>query len=181
VTNERTDSYGGSFENRFLFLREIVAAVTEVFPADRIGVRLAPNGSYGGMGSADNFDMFSYALAQLDPLGLAYVHVMNGLGFGEHKLCQHVELADVRKLYSGCIMGNIGYTQEMAEAALKSGNADLIAFGRPFICNPDLVERFAKGYPLTDPAPYEVWWNHSAGSKGYTDYQPYSPPDQVDA
>eukprot|EP01034_Spumella_vulgaris_P022846 gene22846-29020_t len=174
-TNDRTDQYGGSFENRFRFLKEIVAAVSEAFPPNRVALRLAPNGVYGGMGSADNFEMFSYVAEQLSPLGLAYLHVLDGAGFGQHTLGPLVGLEDWRKVYKGTLMGNASYTQETAEAAISSGRADAISFGRAYISNPDLVERFANNWPLAETAPYEVWWDAKQGETGFTTYGPYTP------
>jgi N-ethylmaleimide reductase len=96
---------------------------------------------------------------------------MDGTGFGFHKLGPAMTLADFRKVYSGKLMGNVGYTRESAEEALENGSADLIAFGRPFISNPDLVERFEHGWPLAKMADMSVWYSHDA--HGYTDFPTY--------
>lgn len=173
-TNRREDSYGGSLENRFRFLREIVEAVLEVFPAHRVGVRLSPNGNFNDMGSPDYRETFLYAAGQLNAYGLGYLHVMDGLAFGFHGLGEALTLADFRGVYSGTIMGNCGYTQESAEAVLREGSADLVAFGRPFISSPDLVERFANGWPLSPPADMGVWY--CFGPEGYADFPSYQPP-----
>ena len=151
-TNHRTDDYGGSVENRFRFLGEVVDAVTNVFPASQVGVRLAPNGAFGDMGSPDYREQFSFVAQQLDQYGLAYLHVLDGTGFGFHELGEPMTLREFRGYFSGPLIGNVGYTEESAEAAIVDGCADLIAFGRPFISNPDLVERFANGWPLAEPA-----------------------------
>lgn len=170
-TNQRTDRYGGSLENRYRFLSEIVAAVTTVFPSDRVGVRLAPNGIYNDMGSPDYRETFTYVAQQLNALNLGYLHVMDGLAIGFHNLGEPMTLSEFRSVFSGPLMGNCGYTQETAEAAIASGNADLIAFGRPFISNPDLVERFAHDWPLAPEAPLEVWY--AFDEKGYADFPAY--------
>ena len=170
-TNHRTDQYGGSAENRFRFLREIVEAVTTVWPANRAGVRLSPNGVFNDMGSPDFRETFSYAARQLDPFGLAYLHVMDGLGFGFHQFGEPMALAEFQTMFHGPLMGNVGYTQETAEAAIAAGQADLIAFGRPFISNPDLVERFANGWPLNPPAEMSAWYSHD--DAGYNDFPKY--------
>lgn len=167
-TNKRTDRYGGSLENRFRLLQEIVSAVTEVWPANRVGVRLSPNGNFNDMGSEDYRETFTYAASQLDKVGLAYLHVMDGLGFGFHELGEPMTLQDFRKVFSNPVMGNCGYTQETAETAIKEQKADLIAFGRPFISNPDLVERFRNGWPLAPDAEMDVWFSFE--EKGYTDF-----------
>lgn len=168
-TNQRTDIYGGSVENRYRLLGEVIEAVKEVYPANRIGVRLAPNGAYGDMGSDDFREQFTYVASELDKLGLAYLHVMDGLAFGFHEKGEPMALSEFRAVYSGFIIGNCGYTQETAEAAVGSGNADMIAFGRPFISNPDLVERFAKGLPLAEEASPKLWYG-TGGAEGYTDF-----------
>ena len=168
-TNYREDAYGGSIEKRFTFLREIVEATCEVYPANRVGVRIAPNGAFDDMGSPDYREQFTYVASQLNNYGLAYLHVMDGLAFGFHELGEPMTLEEFRKVFAGPLIGNCGYTQESAEAAISSGNADLIAFGRPFISNPDLVERFAANLPLAEDAPPQVWYG-TGGAGGYTDF-----------
>ena len=173
-TNHRTDQYGGSVENRFRFLKEVVEGVTSVWPAHRVGVRLSPNGSFNDMGSPDYREQFTFAASQLDHFGLAYLHVMDGLAFGFHKLGEPMTLADFREVFHGPLIGNCGYTQEMAEKAIAAGHADMIAFGRPFISNPDLVLRFKNGWPLAAEAPMSDWYLPT-GAKGYTDFPAYEP------
>jgi N-ethylmaleimide reductase len=168
-TNHRTDQYGGSIENRYRFLKEVVEAVTTVIPANRVGVRLSPNGVFNDMGSPDYREQFTFVASQLDHFGLAYLHLMDGLAFGFHKLGEPMTLAEFRKVFHGPLIGNCGYTQETAEQAITAGDADLIALGRPFISNPDLVERFQYGWPLAAEAPMSDWYMPT-GEKGYTDY-----------
>jgi N-ethylmaleimide reductase len=170
-TNHRTDRYGGSIENRCRFLREIVEAVGTVFPANRVAVRLSPNGVFNDMGSPDYRETFLHAAKELDQYGLSYLHVMDGLAFGFHQLGEPVTLRDIRGVFSGPLMGNCGYTQEVAEAAIARGDADLIAFGRPYISNPDLVERFANGWPLAADAPMDTWYSFEP--KGFADWPAY--------
>src|SRR4051812_48006756 len=171
-TNHRTDEYGGSIENRYRFLRDIVEAVTSVWHANRVGVRLSPNGMYNDMGSPDFREQFTYIAGELDRFGLAYLHIVDGLAFGYHQLGEPMTLAEFREVFHGPLMGNCGYTQEAAEQAIAAGHADLIAFGRPFISNPDLVERFEHGWPLAEAAPMSDW--SSPGAKGYTDFPAYA-------
>ena len=171
-TNHRTDDYGGSLENRSQFLREIVEAVVSVWPSDRVGVRLSPNGMFNDMGSPDFRETFTSVATQLNGYGLAYLHVMDGLAFGFHELGKPMTLGDFRAVFSGPLMGNCGYTQETAEAAIACGDADLVAFGRPFLSNPDLVERFANGWELNAPADVKQWSAPTA--EGYTDFPFYS-------
>ncbi|MCE9612216.1 MAG: alkene reductase [Chthoniobacter sp.] len=171
-TNHRTDQYGGSVENRYRFLREIVEAITTVWPAAKVGVRLSPNGNYNDMGAADFRETFTYSAAQLDGYGLAYLHVVDGLAFGFHEQGAPMTLAEFRAVFSGPLMGNCGYTQATAEEAIAAGHADLIAFGRPFLSNPDLVERFVNGWELNPPADMKAWSAPTAA--GYTDF-PFHP------
>ena len=170
-TNHRTDRYGGSLENRYRFLTEIIESILNLWPANRVAVRLSPNGIYNDMGSPDFRETFLYVAKQLNAYGLAYLHLLDGLGFGFHELGEPMTLAEFREVFEGPLMGNCGYTQETAEAAIKEGNADLIAFGRPFISNPDLVERFANGWPLNPAADVNIWY--SFGKEGYTDFPAY--------
>ncbi|MEM1442075.1 MAG: alkene reductase [Verrucomicrobiota bacterium] len=171
-TNHREDQYGGSVEKRFQMLKEVLGAVTAIFPANRVGVRLSPNGAFNDMGSSDYKEQFAYAAQQLDGFGLAYLHVMDGLAFGFHELGDPLTLKDFREWFSGPLIGNCGYDQESAEAAIASGDADLIAIGRPYISNPDLVERYANDWPLNPDAEMEDWYT-PGGAKGYTDFPIY--------
>jgi N-ethylmaleimide reductase len=170
-TNQRDDEYGGSIEKRYRFLGEVIDAVTSVFPSKRVGVRLSPNGIFNDMGSPEYREQFSYAAEQLDNYRLAYLHIVDGLEFGFHEQGEAMVLSDFRKLFAGPLMGNCGYDQQSAEAAILNGDADMIAFGRPYISNPDLVERFQNDWPLTDPGSPELWYSHEA--EGYTTFPAY--------
>jgi N-ethylmaleimide reductase len=167
-TNRRTDRYGGSVENRFRFLQEITEAILTVWPAARVGVRLSPNGIFNDMGAPDFRETFTHVARELNSYGLAYLHVVDGLAFGFHELGRPMTLPEFRAVFNGPLMGNCGYTQATAETAVAAGHADLIAFGRPFISNPDLVERFAHGWELNPPAEMTVW--SAPGPAGYTDF-----------
>ncbi|MEM8733888.1 MAG: alkene reductase [Planctomycetota bacterium] len=168
-TNQREDQYGGSIENRYRILAEVIEAVRSVFPADRVGVRLSPNGVFNDMGSPDYREQFLFVAKQLDQLGLAYLHIMDGLGFGFHELGEPMTLAEFRDVFSGPIIGNVGYNKETAEQAIASGSADMIAIGRPFISNPDLVQRYRNNWALNADADISDWYTPS-GAKGYTDF-----------
>lgn len=170
-TNLRMDRYGGSLENRYRFLGEVLAAVREVWPSNRVGVRLSPNGVFNDMGSPDFRETFLYAIKALNRLDLAYVHIMDGLAFGFHEQGEPMSLAEVRAAYNGIIMGNCGYTKADAEERLAAGQADLTAFGRPYITNPDLPERFKNGWPLAPFDDMSQWY--TSGAEGYIDYGPY--------
>ena len=167
-TNHRTDIYGGTIEKRYRLLGEVFDAVTNIFPANRVAVRLAPNGGFNDMGSSDYREQFAYVARRLDTYGLAYLHVMDGTGFGFHELGEPMTLREFRNCFHGPLMGNVGYTEETAEVAIANGDADLIAFGRPFISNPDLVDRFANDWPLAESADMSTWY--SFDEKGYADF-----------
>lgn len=173
-SNKRTDEYGGSMENRARFLLEVIEAIIAdgAYPANRIGVRLSPNGAFGGMGSEDNDVLFPWLAGQLSKYGLAYLHVMDGLGFGYHGKCKVVTAMDMKVGFKGPLMCNVGLTKESAEGMLRSGAADLCCFGRLFISNPDLPERFQNGWPLNPDSSHEDWW-YPQGAKGYTDWPFY--------
>lgn len=173
VTNHRGDRYGGSIENRYRFLQEIVEAVTSVWSAERVGVRLSPNGVYNNMGSPDFRETFLYVAERLNAFDLAYLHLLDGLALGFHEKGTPMTLSEFREIFSGPIIGNCGYSQADAEAALSRDEADLIAFGRPFISNPDLVERFAHNWPLNPADDPATWYSFEA--EGYTDYPTYQP------
>ncbi|BAU65547.1 NADH:flavin oxidoreductase/NADH oxidase [Stanieria sp. NIES-3757] len=170
-TNHRSDRYGGSIENRYRFLQEIVESILTVWSANRVAVRLSPNGNYNDMGSPDFRETFLYVVKQLNSYGLAYLHLVDGLAFGFHELGEQMTLAEFRSVFDAPLMGNCGYTQATAETAIQEGHADLIAFGRPYISNPDLVERFANNWELNPPAEQSIWY--SFDSEGYTDFPFY--------
>lgn len=169
-SNQRTDQYGGSVENRMRMLNEVLDAVSTVYKPSQIGVRLSPNGSFNGMGSEDNTETFTYALEQLSSRGLAYVHVMDGLGFGFHEKCPAFTVETARKIYKGNLLCNVGYTRETGNQVIADGNADAVVFGRLFIGNPDLVYRWAYDLPLAEGNP-GTWFTHD--SVGYADYPTY--------
>lgn len=173
-TNLRTDRYGGSIENRYRFLGEVVAAVTEVWDPSQVGVRLSPNGVFNDMGSSDFREQFTYAISQLSPLGLAYLHVLDGTAFGFHEKGEPMTLAEIRGIYAGTLIGNSGYDQESAERTLARGDADLIAFGRAYISNPDLAERFAHQWPLAPIADPKLWYGAGPDPHGYTDFPTFA-------
>ncbi|MBN3878732.1 MULTISPECIES: alkene reductase [unclassified Nostoc] len=170
-TNQRTDHWGGEVKNRYRFLKEIVEAILTVLPSNRIAVRLSPNSIYNDMGSPDYRETFLYIAEQLNTYGLAYLHIVDGLALGFHQLGTPMTLAEFRDVFTGPLMGNCGYSQEQAEVAINSGVADLIAFGRPFISNPDLVQRFTYNWPLNPPADIKDWYSFLPS--GYIDFPTY--------
>jgi len=172
-TNLRKDDYGGSLENKFRLLKEVLNAVLEVYPSNRVAVRLSPNGVFHDMGSPDFRETYLYVVKELDKLNLAYLHIMDGLAFGFHGNGGPMTLSEFRTVYKGLIMGNCGYTKESAEERIVKGEADLAAFGRPFISNPDLPLRFENNWPLTPFDDMTYWYTH--GEEGYADYKPFDP------
>jgi N-ethylmaleimide reductase len=174
-SNQRTDQYGGSIENRVRFLMEVTEAVVEVWGANRVGVRLSPYGVANGSGEVEPMPLYTYAIQSLDALGLAYLHFIeprsSGAGRAEVNH-QNVPSAMVlfRPVWKGVLISAGGFTGESAEAAIADGHADAIAFGRIFISNPDLPRRLQHGYPLS---PYNRATFYAGEEKGYTDYPAY--------
>ena len=168
TTNKRSDRYGGSIENRLRFPLEVVDAVVDVWGADRVGIRLSPATTQPGETDLDSTVMETYGryVDELSARGLLYIHCIEGVTRGERDEPQ-VDYADLRKRFGGAYIANNGYTLELAEEHLANGTADLFAFGRPFIANPDLVERLATGAPLAD-APEDYWYG--GDETGYTDW-----------
>ncbi len=171
-TNQRQDEYGGSLENKYRMLSEVLSVVMEVWPSQRVGVRLSPNGVFNDMGAPDFRETFLYTIQELEKLNLGYVHIMDGLAFGFHEQGKPMTLPEFREHYSGVIIGNCGYSQEDAETRIAEGDADIACIGRPYISNPDLVERWKNGWPLTPSDDMTHWY--TSGAKGYTDYPTYS-------
>jgi N-ethylmaleimide reductase len=171
-SNLRTDQYGGSFENRTRLLLEIAQAAIGVWGANRVGVRLSPYGIANGSGEAEPMPLYTHVVKALDPLGLAYLHLIeprsSGAGRAEVNW-QNVPSAMVlfRPLWRGVLMTAGGFTGETAEAAIAQGHADAVAFGRIFISNPDLPRRLQHGFPLT---PYNRATFYGGEEIGYTDY-----------
>jgi N-ethylmaleimide reductase len=171
-SNLRTDRYGGSIANRVRFLMEVTQAAIDVWGASRVGVRLSPYGIANGSGEADPMPLYSHAIEELNPLGLAYLHFIeprsSGAGRAEVNW-QGVPSAMVlyRPVWKGVLITAGGFSGEAAEAAIAEGHADAIAFGRIFISNPDLQGRLQHGYPLT---PYNRKTFYGGDIAGYTDY-----------
>jgi N-ethylmaleimide reductase len=173
TTNHRNDQYGGSLENRFRFFKEVLEAVLEVWPSDRVGVRISPNGVFNDMGCDDYRELYLYVANEINKLTLGYLHIMDGLAFGFHGKGESMSLSEFRTVFQGIIIGNCGYTKESAQERIAEGNADIIAIGRPFITNPDLPERFRNNWPLNPSEDMSLWY--TPGPEGYTNYEPYKP------
>jgi N-ethylmaleimide reductase len=165
-SNRRTDEYGGSPENRTRFLREVTEAVANVVGADRVGVRLSPFASFNDMSDSDPEATFGAAIRAIDGLGLAYLHIVEGMGAEAGAEEQEI-LERLRGLWHGVYVANGGYTADRAAATIAAGTADAVAFGTPFIGNPDLVERFRRGAPLNESDKSTFY---GGTEKGYIDY-----------
>lgn len=172
-TNLRTDAYGGSPENRARLLSEVVEAACAVWGSRRVGVRLSPLGTFNDMGDADPETLFRVVAEGLNGFDLAYLHLVDSSQVDGKTLLDPPNLRAaalmrlIREHYRGTLILCGGYTLSRAEAALKEGRADLIAFGRPFIANPDLPERFRQNAPLNEPDPATFY---GGGARGYVDY-----------
>lgn len=170
TSNKRTDEYGGSHENKARFFFEVLDAVKEVIPEEKIGARFNPslNGVFGMTMDEDTIPTFEYIIKKLNDYNLAYIHLsepftdVSDIPYAVTEIAKHF-----RPLYNGTLMINGGFDQESGNAVIASGNADLVAYGKPYISNPDLVERFEQGIDLAE------WDNdtfYTPGKKGYTDY-----------
>ena len=167
-TNQRTDNYGGSLANRARLTLEVARAVVDVWGSDRDGIRLSPGGVFNDMRDSDPLATFGYVLRELTPLRLAYAHVTRVTAQDvAHGAVEGVGPRELRPFYSGTIVSAGGFTYETGNQALAEGWADAIAFGVPFLANPDLPARFHTGGALN--APDESTF-YTPGEKGYTDY-----------
>ncbi len=168
-TNKRTDRYGGSLENRLRFPLAVVAAVTEVWGGGgRVGIRISPGTTAPGETPLDSDPMSTYSayLDALNGFGLMYVHDIEGVTQMSRDPAG-IDYPALRKRFRGSYIANNQYTRKLADETIAKGNADLISFGRPFIANPDLVERLRTGEPLAD-APKQYWYG--GDSVGYSDW-----------
>jgi N-ethylmaleimide reductase len=166
-TNRRTDEYGGSVENRARLLIEAVGMVSDVWGSDVVGVRLSPGGTFNDMHDSHPEQTFSYVAKRLAALKLGYLHIIEqSAPPGEHP-APDFSARFFRPLFPGTLIGAGGYTLERANAVLKAGLADLVAFGQSFLANPDLVERLRRGASLNAPNPATFY---GGGAEGYTDY-----------
>ncbi len=171
-TNLRTDRYGGSIENRARFLLEVTDAVVGVCGADRVGLRLSPTSPANDIADSNPQPLFTHVAESLNPFGLAYLHVVEGATGGPREVEGGFDLQVLRRAFKGLYMANNGYDLALAQDALHAGRADLIAFGRPFIANPDLVARLRAGAALAELDRDTLY---GGGAHGYTDYPALAP------
>ncbi|MTH98982.1 alkene reductase [Roseibium sp. RKSG952] len=166
-SNKRTDAYGGSVENRLRFLKEVVEAVTGELGADRVGIRLSPYSNANNITDSNPQETFVNAIDLLNRYGLAYLHLVEGQTGGPRDVPEGADLSDLYKRFDGVKMGNNGYDRDLAVNRVEGGDVDLVAFGRPYISNPDLVERLAQNASLN---PWDQSTFYGGGREGYTDY-----------
>ncbi|MFZ2726014.1 MAG: alkene reductase [Methylococcaceae bacterium] len=162
--NKRTGLYGGSIENRARLLLEVLTAVIEVWGSERVGLRISPLNSFNSMIDSDPIALVTWLSIKLNDFNLAYLHVMRG---DFYQVQSGDVLTPIRAIYKGVLISNMGYSQAEANQAINAGEIDAVAFGVPFLANPDLVERFKIGAALNQANPNTFY---SAGAEGYTDY-----------
>ena len=171
-TNKRTDIYGGGIENRSRLVLDVTQAVTDVWGGDRVGIRISPTGTFNAMSESEPQTLFNYLVEKLNQFNLAYLHVVEQLGvgaeqFGDVGETDGFDFNALRKMFNGAYMANGGYTGETAEQSLNNDHSDFIAFGVPFIANPDLPERIKQGADLNEADPNTFY---GGDAKGYLDY-----------
>lgn len=165
-SNKRSDNYGGSFENRARFLLEVTKAVVAVAGADKVGIRISPVNPFNDMHDSNPQALFNYVVEVLSPFNLAYLHVVEG-GIHGGGVADSFDFAALRKCYKGSYVANLAYDKARGNAAIASGHADAIAYGVPFIANPDLVERYRTNASLNEADSSSFY---GGTEKGYTDY-----------
>ena len=166
-SNRRTDEYGGSIENRARFLLEVIEGIVNAIGKERVGIRLSPFGlSNETPVYPDAEAMYDYLSRELNDLGILYVHLVDHSAMTGQKVPQSL-LATIRDNFKGSLILSGGYDPARAETAIQNGNANLVAFGRPFLANPDLVNRFQNQLPLNSPR-FDLFY--TPGAEGYSDY-----------
>jgi N-ethylmaleimide reductase len=161
-SNQRTDAYGGEIENRARLPLEVAKAVVEVWGADRVGYRISPNGAFNSMSDSDPVRTFSYLTEQLNKLGIVYLHVVDPVADGAKRVSPVL-----RRKFDGSYIVNGGFDLDSANAAIRNDEADLVAFGTPFLANPDLPQRYRIQAPLNAPDQATFY---AGDANGFTDY-----------
>jgi N-ethylmaleimide reductase len=168
-TNRRTDRWGGSLDDRLRLPLEVAEAVASVWGPGRVGYRVSPTGAFNDMSDSDPVTTFGRLAERLSLLGLGYVHVVES--FGSPRRDEDAPRA-IRAAFRGVYVANGAYTPALARERIRTGQADAVTFGTPFIANPDLPERIRRDAPLATPDPSTFY---GGGAKGYTDYPPLAP------
>lgn len=169
-SNQRTDKYGGSLENRMRFLVEVIGEISKHLPVNRIGVRLSPSSMWMDAIDSDQRTLYSTVISRLNDFGLAYLHLVEPEIAGAttvQRPSEAIPTAELASLFDGPVIVTGGHDMHSAETLLREGTADLVGFGRLFIANPDLPERFLAGAPLASVQPHGLY---GGGPAGYTDY-----------
>ncbi|WP_018952062.1 alkene reductase [Thioalkalivibrio sp. AKL12] len=167
-SNHRTDAYGGSVENRIRLPLEVVRTVVEIWGPERVGIRVSPTGSFNGMHDDDPLETYSAFAEALDATGIAYIEVVEDSFQGNHETGRPESIIDaIRARFSRTYIGNGAYSADEARERIAAGRCDLVTFGRPFIANPDLPERFRQGAPLNE---WDEATFYGGDEHGYTDY-----------
>jgi N-ethylmaleimide reductase len=172
-SNKRTDHYGGSIENRTRLIVEVVEVLADVWGGSRVGVRIAPSGTFNGMADSDPRTLFRYVAERLNGFGLAYLHVIEPRIKGGELIAEGQEpvaAQELSKIFQGPLIAAGGFEANTAEATVAKGDADFIAFGRHFIANPDLPKRIELGLPFNR---YDRSTFYGFEAHGYTDYPAY--------
>lgn len=164
-SNKRTDAYGGSIENRTRFLLEVVDAVIAVVGADRTGLRISPQNGQNDISDSDPQRLFNHVASAISSKGLSFLHVIEGDTGGTP--VPPFDYKEIKRRFGGIVIANNGFDKERGNEAIEEGRADLVAFGKPFISNPDLVTRLYLDAPLA-PANRETFYG--GADQGYTDY-----------
>jgi N-ethylmaleimide reductase len=165
-SNKRTDSYGGSIENRSRLTLEVVDAMLAALPPEKVGIRFSPVSPANDVADSNPQALFGYLVEQVAKRRLAYIHIVEGATGGLRDVAPF-DYAALRRIFGSAYIANNGYDRDMALAAVETGAADFVAFGRPFISNPDLVERLRRGAPLAELDKATLY---GGGAHGYTDY-----------
>lgn len=168
-SNQRTDAYGGTPARRLALLTEVIEAIAQVWPRRRIGVRLSPENRFNDMSDSDPSAHFGYFVSELARSELAYLHVLEGDMMSRTAA---LDYKDLRQRFGGVYIANNGYDKSRAQDSIREGQASLVAFGAPFLANPDLVTRFANDWPLNTP---DHGSYYGGTERGYTDYPTFTP------
>jgi len=172
ISNIRKDNYGGTIENRCRFVLEVISEVEKAIGKGKVGVRISPYGVAGDMPHYNEIDAtYTYLFEQFNKLDIAYIHLVDHSGMGAPTVPVTIKEA-IRKAFKGTLILSGNYSKDRAELHLKEGRADLVAIGRPFINNPDLVERIKNDWPLSTELDTNTFY--TPGEKGYTDYPTYT-------
>lgn len=168
-SNQRSDRYGGSVANRCRFGLEVMEALTDVWGADRVGIKLSPSTRVNGMIDSDALATFSYLVRALNAMKIGYLHVMEpdeaDMATGTVQIREPTKV--FREMFQQAMISNVGYARATGDAIIEAGTADLVSFGKLFLANPDLPHRFARGAPMNS---FDFSTFYGTGERGYTDY-----------